>query len=114
MGKLVSSLNTAASSQSYSGTLDLHGYMSRCQTLEKSRTPTNALITLKQKPNYHVLELAELIILRTLMKPKVLHAISASGYIFRHDLPEATGVQDSLSCTQASRSVFRASVKCAP
>ncbi|KAI1059857.1 hypothetical protein LB506_008780 [Fusarium annulatum] len=91
---LVSSLSDAA--KAYSDTLDLNGYMSRVQILEKARTLTNALITPDQKPNYHGLNIAELVAIRTFMKLKVLNAIPATGSISLQDLSQATGVQDSL------------------
>ncbi|KAJ4257388.1 hypothetical protein NW762_008508 [Fusarium torreyae] len=91
---LVSSLNNAA--QAYSDAPDLNGYMSRVQILEKARTLTNALITPDQKPNYHGLNIAELVAIRTFMKLKVLDAIPATGSISLQDLSKATGVQDSL------------------
>ncbi|KAF4495588.1 O-methyltransferase B [Fusarium agapanthi] len=91
---LVSSLNDAA--KAYSDAPDLNGYMSRVQILEKARTLTNALITPDQKPNYHGLNIAELIAIRTFMKLKVLDAIPATGSISLQDLSRATGVQDSL------------------
>ncbi|KAF5529405.1 O-methyltransferase B [Fusarium napiforme] len=91
---LVSSLNDAANA--YSGAPDLNGYMSRVQILEKARTLTNALITPDQKPNYHGLNIAELVAIRTFMKLKVLNAIPATGSISLQDLSQATGVQDSL------------------
>ncbi|KAF4964685.1 hypothetical protein FSARC_7392 [Fusarium sarcochroum] len=92
--ELVSSLNNAA--QAYSDAPDLNGYMSRVQILEKARTLTNALITPDQKPNYHGLNIAELVAIRTFMKLKVLDAIPATGSISLQDLSKATGVQDSL------------------
>ncbi|KAI1008745.1 hypothetical protein LB504_001815 [Fusarium proliferatum] len=91
---LVSSLNDAA--KAYSDAPDLNGYMSRVQILEKTRTLTNALITPDQKPNYHGLNIAELVAIRTFMKLKVLDAIPATGSISLQDLSQATGVQDSL------------------
>ncbi|KAG4254050.1 hypothetical protein FPRO03_06390 [Fusarium proliferatum] len=91
---LVSSLSDAA--KAYSDALDLNGYMSRVQILEKARTLTNALITPDQKPNYHGLNIAELVAIRTFMKLKVLNAIPATGSISLQDLSQATGVQDSL------------------
>ncbi|RBR17231.1 hypothetical protein FVER53590_10263 [Fusarium verticillioides] len=91
---LVSSLNDAA--KAYSDAPDLNGYMSRVQILEKARTLTNALITPDQKPNYHGLNIAELVAIRTFMKLKVLDAIPATGSISLQDLSKATGVQDSL------------------
>ncbi|EXM05530.1 hypothetical protein FOIG_04092 [Fusarium odoratissimum NRRL 54006] len=91
---LVSSLNDAA--KAYSDAPDLNGYMSRVQILEKARTLTNALITPDQKPNYHGLNIAELVAIRTFMKLKVLDAIPATGSISLQDLSQATGVQDSL------------------
>ncbi|KAG4278560.1 hypothetical protein FPRO04_06615 [Fusarium proliferatum] len=91
---LVSSLSDAA--KAYSDALDLNGYMSRVQILEKARTLTNALITPDQKPNYHGLNIAELVAIRTFMKLKVLDAIPATGSISLQDLSQATGVQDSL------------------
>ncbi|KAH7158596.1 O-methyltransferase-domain-containing protein [Fusarium sp. MPI-SDFR-AT-0072] len=91
---LVSSLNDAA--KAYSDAPDLNGYMSRVQILEKARTLTNALITPDQKPNYHGLNIAELVAVRTFMKLKVLDAIPATGSISLQDLSQATGVQDSL------------------
>ncbi|KAF5578811.1 O-methyltransferase B [Fusarium pseudoanthophilum] len=91
---LVSSLNDAA--KAYSDAPDLNGYMSRVQILEKARTLTNALITPDQKPNYHGLNIAELVAIRTFMKLKVLDAIPATGSISLQDLSRATGVQDSL------------------
>ncbi|KAF4437667.1 O-methyltransferase B [Fusarium acutatum] len=91
---LVSSLNDAA--KAYSDAPDLSGYMSRVQILEKARTLTNALITPDQKPNYHGLNIAELVAIRTFMKLKVLDAIPATGSISLRDLSQATGVQDSL------------------
>ncbi|KAF4442844.1 hypothetical protein F53441_11634 [Fusarium austroafricanum] len=92
--ELVSSLNNAA--KAYSDAPDLTGYMSRVQILEKARSLTNALITPDQKPNYHGLNIAELIAVRTFMKLKVLDAIPATGSISLQDLSEATGIQDSL------------------
>ncbi|CCT73670.1 related to O-methyltransferase B [Fusarium fujikuroi] len=91
---LVSSLNDAA--KAYSDATDLNGYMSRVQILEKARSLTNALITPDQKPNYHGLNIAELVAIRTFMKLKVLNAIPATGSISLQDLSQATGVQDSL------------------
>ncbi|KAI1024669.1 hypothetical protein LB503_007306 [Fusarium chuoi] len=91
---LVNSLNDAA--KAYSNAPDLNGYMSRVQILEKARTLTNALITPDQKPNYHGLNIAELVAIRTFMKLKVLDAIPATGSISLQDLSQATGVQDSL------------------
>ncbi|KAF5612641.1 O-methyltransferase B [Fusarium tjaetaba] len=91
---LVSSLNDAA--KAYSDAPDLNGYMSRVQILEKARSLTNALITPDQKPNYHGLNIAELVAIRTFMKLKVLDAIPATGSISLQDLSQATGVQDSL------------------
>ncbi|KAF5721260.1 O-methyltransferase B [Fusarium mundagurra] len=91
---LVSSLNNAA--KAYSDAPDLNGYMFRVQILEKARTLTNALITPDQKPNYHGLNIAELVAIRTFMKLKVLDAIPATGSISLQDLSQATGVQDSL------------------
>ncbi|KAG7407691.1 O-methyltransferase gsfC [Fusarium oxysporum f. sp. rapae] len=91
---LVSSLNDAA--KAYSDAPDLNGYMSRVQILEKARTLTNALITPDQKPNYHGLNIAELVAVRTFMKLKVLDAIPATGSISLQELSQATGVQDSL------------------
>ncbi|CZR47654.1 uncharacterized protein FPRO_13321 [Fusarium proliferatum ET1] len=91
---LVSSLSDSA--KAYSDALDLNGYMSRVQILEKARTLTNALITPDQKPNYHGLNIAELVAIRTFMKLKVLNAIPATGSISLQDLSQATGVQDSL------------------
>ncbi|RKL45800.1 hypothetical protein BFJ72_g3345 [Fusarium proliferatum] len=91
---LVRSLSDAA--KAYSDALDLNGYMSRVQILEKARTLTNALITPDQKPNYHGLNIAELVAIRTFMKLKVLNAIPATGSISLQDLSQATGVQDSL------------------
>ncbi|KAI7764424.1 hypothetical protein LZL87_003629 [Fusarium oxysporum] len=91
---LVSSLNDAA--KAYSDAPDLNGYMSRVQILEKARTLTNALITPDQKPNYHGLNIAELVAVRTFMKLKVLDAVPATGSISLQDLSQATGVQDSL------------------
>ncbi|KAF5533049.1 O-methyltransferase B [Fusarium phyllophilum] len=91
---LVSSLNDAA--KAYSDAPDLNGYMSRVQILEKARALTNALITPDQKPNYHGLNIAELVAIRTFMKLKVLDAIPAVGSISLQDLSQATGVQDSL------------------
>ncbi|KAF5703046.1 O-methyltransferase B [Fusarium globosum] len=91
---LVGSLNDAA--KAYSDATDLNGYMSRVQILEKARTLTNALITPDQKPNYHGLNIAELVAIRTFMKLKVLDAIPAIGSISLQDLSQATGVQDSL------------------
>ncbi|KAF5966180.1 O-methyltransferase B [Fusarium coicis] len=91
---LVSSLNDAA--KAYSDAPDLNGYMSRVQILEKARTLTNALITPDQKPNYHGLNIAELVAIRMFMKLKVLDAIPAIGSISLQDLSQATGVQDSL------------------
>ncbi|KAF4948526.1 hypothetical protein FGADI_9590 [Fusarium gaditjirri] len=49
-----------------------------------------------QKPNYHGLNIAELIAIRTFMKLKVLDTIPATGSISLQDLSRATGVQDSL------------------
>ncbi|KAG5816032.1 hypothetical protein H9Q74_011330 [Fusarium xylarioides] len=94
INNLVSSLNDAA--KAYSDAPDLNGYMSRVQILEKARTLTNALITPDQKPNYHGLNIAELVAIRTFMKLKVLDAIPATGSISLRDLSQATGVQDSL------------------
>ncbi|KAI1026851.1 hypothetical protein LB505_000785 [Fusarium chuoi] len=91
---LVNSLNDAA--KAYSDAPDLNGYMSRVQILEKARTLTDALITPDQKPNYHGLNIAELVAIRTFMKLKVLDAIPATGSISLQDLSQATGVQDSL------------------
>ncbi|KAG5797936.1 hypothetical protein H9Q69_003025 [Fusarium xylarioides] len=94
INNLVSSLNDAA--KAYSDAPDLNGYMSRVQILEKARTLTNALITPDQKPNYHGLNIAELVAIRTFMKLIVLDAIPATGSISLRDLSQATGVQDSL------------------
>ncbi|RSL59218.1 hypothetical protein CEP51_013947 [Fusarium floridanum] len=86
----------AQASQAYSDAPDLNGYMSRVHVLEKARALTNALITPDQKPNYHGLNIAELVAIRTFMRLKVLDAIPASGSISLKDLSQATGVQDSL------------------
>ncbi|KAI8666053.1 Methyltransf-2 domain-containing protein [Fusarium keratoplasticum] len=91
---LVNGLAQAA--QAYSDAPDLNGYMSRVHVLEKARALTNALITPDQKPNYHGLNIAELVAIRTFMRLKVLDAIPASGSISLKDLSQATGVQDSL------------------
>ncbi|KAI8670112.1 Methyltransf-2 domain-containing protein [Fusarium sp. Ph1] len=91
---LVNGLAQAA--QAYSDAPDLNGYMSRVHVLEKARALTNALITPDQKPNYHGLNIAELVAIRTFMKFKVLDAVPASGSISLKDLSQATGVQDSL------------------
>ncbi|KAK7421127.1 hypothetical protein QQZ08_010055 [Neonectria magnoliae] len=91
---LVGSLNQVA--QAYSNAPDLSGYMSRVQILAKTRELTQALITPDQKPNYHGLNMAELIAVRTFMRLKVLGAIPATGSISLEDLSKATGVQDSL------------------
>ncbi|KAJ3537753.1 hypothetical protein NM208_g6185 [Fusarium decemcellulare] len=92
--ELVSSLNQAA--QAYSDAPDLDGYMSRVQILARARVLTQALITPDQKPNYHGLNIAELVAIRTFMRLKVLDAIPAAGSISLNDLSKATGVQDSL------------------
>ncbi|RMJ09789.1 hypothetical protein BHE90_013890 [Fusarium euwallaceae] len=86
----------AQASEAYSNAPDLNGYMSRVHVLEKARALTNALITPDQKPNYHGLNIAELVAIRTFMRLKVLDAIPASGSISLKDLSQATGVQDSL------------------
>ncbi|RSL93370.1 hypothetical protein CDV31_014752 [Fusarium ambrosium] len=86
----------AQASQAYSDAPDLNGYMSRVHVLEKARALTNALITPDQKPNYHGLNIAELVAIRTFMRLKVLDAIPASGSISLKGLSQATGVQDSL------------------
>ncbi|RSL92312.1 hypothetical protein CEP52_013901 [Fusarium oligoseptatum] len=86
----------AQASQAYSDAPDLNGYMSRVHVLEKARALTNALITPDQKPNYHGINIAELVAVRTFMRLKVLDAIPASGSISLKDLSQATGVQDSL------------------
>ncbi|KAH6900570.1 S-adenosyl-L-methionine-dependent methyltransferase [Thelonectria olida] len=91
---LVRSLNEVA--QAYSDAPDLDGYMSRVQILDKARKLTQALITPDQKPNYHGLNMAELIAVRTFMRLKVLDAIPATGSISLDDLSKTTGVQDSL------------------
>ncbi|KAH7121434.1 O-methyltransferase-domain-containing protein [Dactylonectria macrodidyma] len=91
---LVSSLTQAA--EAYSDTPDLNGYVSRVQILAKARELTQALITPDQKPNYHGLNMAELIAVRTFMKLKVLDAIPTTASISLEDLSKATGVQDSL------------------
>ncbi|KAH7235223.1 S-adenosyl-L-methionine-dependent methyltransferase [Fusarium solani] len=91
---LVNGLAQAA--QAYSDAPDLNGYMSRVHVLGKARALTNTLITPDQKPNYHGLNIAELVAIRTFMKLKVLDAIPASGSISLKDLSQATGVQDSL------------------
>ncbi|EEU36493.1 uncharacterized protein NECHADRAFT_81295 [Fusarium vanettenii 77-13-4] len=91
---LVNGLAQAA--QAYSDAPDLNGYMSRVHVLEKARALTNALITPDQKPNYHGLNIAELVAIRTFMRLKILDAIPASGSIPLKDLSQATGVQDSL------------------
>ncbi|KAJ4322376.1 hypothetical protein N0V84_004847 [Fusarium piperis] len=91
---LVNSLAQAA--QAYSDAPDLNGHMSRVHILEKARALTNALITPDQKPNYHGLNIAELVAIRTFMRLKVLDAIPTAGAISLKDLSHATGVQDSL------------------
>ncbi|RSL56249.1 hypothetical protein CEP53_006842 [Fusarium sp. AF-6] len=91
---LVNGLAQAA--EAYSDAPDLNGYMSRVHVLEKARALTNALITPDQKPNYHGLNIAELVAIRAFMRLRVLDAIPASGSISLKDLSQATGVQDSL------------------
>ncbi|KAM5354447.1 hypothetical protein ACJ41O_001096 [Fusarium nematophilum] len=91
---LVRSLNQAA--EAYSDAPDLEGYMARVRILDKARSLTQALITPDQKPNYHGLNIAELVAVRTFMRLKVLDAIPATGSISLEDLSKATGVQDSL------------------
>ncbi|KAM0433308.1 hypothetical protein ACHAPT_004184 [Fusarium lateritium] len=76
--------------------MDLDGYLSRVQILEKARALTNALITPDQKPSYHGLNIAELVAIRTFMRLKVLDAIPSTGSMSLRDLSLATGVQDSL------------------
>ncbi|RSL68366.1 hypothetical protein CEP54_002842 [Fusarium duplospermum] len=93
---LVNGLAQAA--EAYSEAPDFNGHMSRVHVLEKGRALTNALITPDQKPNYHGLNIAELVAIRAFMRLKVLDAIPASGSITLKDLSQATGMQDSLLC----------------
>ncbi|KAL2753098.1 hypothetical protein ACRALDRAFT_1083559 [Sodiomyces alcalophilus JCM 7366] len=92
--RLVSSLNQAAGA--YSDDADLDGYLSRVQIIAKARELTRALVTPDQLPNYHGLNIAELIAIRTFMRLKVLDAIPPVGSISLSDLAKNTGVQESL------------------
>ncbi|ROT36134.1 S-adenosyl-L-methionine-dependent methyltransferase [Sodiomyces alkalinus F11] len=92
--QLVTSLNQAAGA--YSDGADLDGYLSRVQIIAKARELTRALITPDQMPNYHGLNIAELIAIRAFMRLKVLDAIPTTGSISLGDLSKATGVQESL------------------
>ncbi|KAK3322662.1 S-adenosyl-L-methionine-dependent methyltransferase [Apodospora peruviana] len=91
---LVSALNDVA--KGYSDTPDLSGYVSRVQIIGKAKELVRAMITPDQTPNYHGLNMAELIAIRTFIKLKVLDAIPKTGSISLEDLSKATGAQDSL------------------
>jgi len=80
----------------YSATPDLNGYISRVQVIEKAKKVAQSLITPDQLPNYHGLNMAELIAIRTFIKLKVFEAIPATGSISLQDLAKATGAQESL------------------
>ncbi|KAK3682769.1 S-adenosyl-L-methionine-dependent methyltransferase [Podospora appendiculata] len=91
---LVSSLGEIA--KGYDDAADLNGYMSRVQIIAKAKELVRALITPDQTPNYHGLNMAELVAIRTFIKLKVLDAIPRTGSISLEDLSKATGAQDSL------------------
>ncbi|KAH8660019.1 O-methyltransferase-domain-containing protein [Xylariales sp. PMI_506] len=86
----------ADAADSYSDAADLQGYLSRAQVISKAKEVIRALTTPEQVPNYHGLNMAELIAIRTFIKLKVLDAIPQEGAISIEDLSKATGVQDSL------------------
>ncbi|KAK1757099.1 O-methyltransferase B [Echria macrotheca] len=91
---LVASLGEVA--KGYADTPDLEGYMSRVQIIAKAKELVRTLTTPDQIPNYHGLNMAELIAIRTFMRLGVLDAIPKTGAISLTDLAKATGAQESL------------------
>lgn len=91
---LLTELNDAA--KAYSTTPDLNSFMSRMNIIEKAKKLANSLIAPEQIPNYHGLNMAELVALRTFIKLKVFEAIPTTGSISLAELSKATGAQDSL------------------
>ncbi|KAM7219617.1 O-methyltransferase domain containing protein [Rhypophila decipiens] len=92
--ELVSALNGVANG--YTDSPDLNGYVARVQIIAKAKELLRALASPDMTPNYHGLNMAELVAIRTFIKLKVLDAIPKTGSISLEDLSKATGVQDSL------------------
>ncbi|KAK0630863.1 S-adenosyl-L-methionine-dependent methyltransferase [Bombardia bombarda] len=85
----------------YADSPDLDGYMSRVQIIAKAKEAkakelVRALVTPDQLPNYHGLNMTELVAIRTFINLKVLEAIPKTGSISLTDLSKATGAQESL------------------
>ncbi|KND88464.1 Sterigmatocystin 8-O-methyltransferase [Tolypocladium ophioglossoides CBS 100239] len=86
----------AEAAESYSDAPDFAGYASRVDVIARAKSLIRAVVSPDMTPNYHGLNIAELIAIRTFMKLKVLDAIPREGSISLQDLSNATGVQDSL------------------
>ncbi|KAK3988728.1 S-adenosyl-L-methionine-dependent methyltransferase [Cladorrhinum sp. PSN332] len=82
--------------KNYDDTPDLNGYISRTTIIGKAKELQRALMSPDQTPNYHGLEMAELVAIRTFIKLKILNAIPKTGSISLQDLSDITGAQDSL------------------
>ncbi|KAK4455058.1 O-methyltransferase B [Podospora aff. communis PSN243] len=83
-------------SRGYSNTPDLSGYVSRAQIISKAKELVRTLVSPDMTPNYHGLNMAELVAVRTFIQLRVLDAIPKTGSISLQDLSKATGAQESL------------------
>ncbi|UNI22032.1 hypothetical protein JDV02_007959 [Purpureocillium takamizusanense] len=80
----------------YSEAPDLAGYASRVEIIARARRLICGLVSPDMMPNYHGLNMAELVAIRTFIKLKVFDAIPRQGAISLQGLSQATGVQESL------------------
>ncbi|KAH8891973.1 S-adenosyl-L-methionine-dependent methyltransferase [Thozetella sp. PMI_491] len=92
--KLIATLSDAA--KAYSDAPGLEGHLTRARIIASAKEIVRAVTTPEQIPNYHGLNMAEVIAIRTFMKLKVLDAIPKEGSISLEALSKATGAQDSL------------------
>ncbi|KAJ6444265.1 Sterigmatocystin 8-O-methyltransferase [Purpureocillium lavendulum] len=83
-------------SKSYSDAPDLGGYASRVEIITRAKSLIRTLVSPDMMPNYHGLNIAELVAIRTFIKLKVFDAIPLEGAISLPALSEATGAQESL------------------
>ncbi|KAK0386964.1 hypothetical protein NLU13_5277 [Sarocladium strictum] len=82
--------------EGYSDAQDLNGHMARVEVIARAKQLIRSVVSAEMTPNYHGLNMAELIAIRTFIKLKVLEAIPREGQVSLEDLAKATGVQDSL------------------
>ncbi|KAL3955314.1 hypothetical protein ACCO45_010877 [Purpureocillium lilacinum] len=86
----------ADAGRSYSDAPNLAGHASRVEIITRAKKLIRDLVSPDMMPNYHGLNIAELVAIRTLIKLRVFDAIPRPGAISLRDLSRATGVQESL------------------